>query len=122
MEDILEELVGDIQDEYDDEATGVEQVDETTYIVNASMTISDVNDAIEGFTLPEGEDYTTIAGLVNKWFGHIPDDNEEYERDGVKMTVLKTYNRRVVTVRIQDLNPRQMDNGLEAFQGEEKES
>jgi CBS domain containing-hemolysin-like protein len=118
MEDILEELVGDIQDEYDDEATGVEQIDESTYVVNASMTISDVNDVIDGFKLPEGDDYTTIAGLVNKWFGHIPEESEEYERDAVRMTVLKTFNRRVVTVRIQDLNPKQPDNGLEAFQGE----
>jgi CBS domain containing-hemolysin-like protein len=119
MEDILEELVGDIQDEYDEEATGVEQIDENTYLVNAGMTISDVNDVIEGFKLPEGDDYTTIAGLVNKWFGHIPEENEEYERDAVRMTVLKTFNRRVVTVRVEDLNPKQPDNGLEAFEGEE---
>jgi CBS domain containing-hemolysin-like protein len=118
MEDILEEIVGDIQDEYDEEATGVEQIDENVYVVNAALTISDVNDVIDGFKLPEGDDYTTIAGLVNKWFGHIPEDNEEYERDGVRMTVLKTFNRRVVTVRVEDLNPRETDNGLEAFEGE----
>ena len=121
MEEILEELVGDIQDEYDEEVTGVERLDESTYVVNAGLTISDVNDVIEGFKLPEGDDYTTIAGLVNKWFGHIPQDNEEYERDSVRMTVLKTVNRRVVTVRVQDLNPRSSDNGLEAFENENGE-
>ena len=120
MEDILEEIVGDIQDEYDDETAGVERVNETTYVVNASMTISDVNDIIEGFHLPEGDDYTTINGLVNKWFGHIPEENEAYERDSVRMTVLKTFNRRVIQVRIEDLNARDPDNGLEAFEGEEE--
>src|SRR5205814_1687554 len=84
MEDILEELVGEIQDEYDDESSGIEKVDDCIYVVNASMTISDVNDAVEGLALPEGEDYTTIGGLVNKWFGHIPEADEEFERDGVR--------------------------------------
>lgn len=115
MEDILEELVGEIQDEYDDEVSGIEHIDDGTYIVNASMTISDVNDAVEGLKLPEGEDYTTISGLVNKWFGHIPEADEEFERDGVRMTVLKTVNRRVVQVRIDDLRRDQTDNGLKAF-------
>jgi CBS domain containing-hemolysin-like protein len=121
MEDILEELVGEIQDEYDEESAAVEKVDEHTYVVNAAMTISDVNHQIDGFELPEGEDYTTIAGLVNKWFGHIPEDNEAFERDGVRMTVLKTDNRRVVQVKVEDLNRDQPDNGLQAFANEEQE-
>ncbi len=121
MEDILEELVGEIQDEYDDEMLGVEKVDERTWHVNASLTIADVNDVIEGFKLPEGEDYTTIAGLVNKWFGHIPEPLESYERDSVRMTVLKTYNRRAVQVQIEDLNQSESDNGLQAFSADEAE-
>lgn len=115
MEDILEELVGEIQDEYDEEISGVEKVEEGTYLVNASMTISDLNDALEGLKLPEGEDYTTIGGLVNKWFGRIPEANESYERDSVRMTVLKTYNRRVMQVKIEDLNRNDDENGLHAF-------
>jgi CBS domain containing-hemolysin-like protein len=98
----------------------VEKTDDHTWVVNASMTISDVNDATDGFVLPEGDDYTTIAGLVNKWFGHIPEASESMERDGVRMTVLKTYNRRVVQVQIEDLKGETPDNGLEAFAGEEE--
>lgn len=120
MEDILEELVGEIQDEYDEELDGVEKLEDGTYMVNASMTISDLNDAIEGFKLPEGDDYTTIGGLVNKWFGRIPEADESYERDSVRMTVLKTYNRRVVQVKIEDLNRNVPDNGLQAFAEEEQ--
>lgn len=119
MEDILEELVGEIQDEYDEEATGVEAIGDGEYMVVAGMTISDVNEHIEGFVLPEGEDYTTIGGLVNKWFGHIPEENESFERDAVRMTVVKTHNRRVVQVKIEDLNRDSRFNGLDAFPPEE---
>ncbi len=120
MEDILEELVGDIQDEYDEDVPSIEKVDDCTWVVNGALTISDVNDQIDGFKLPEGEDYTTIAGLVNKWFGHIPEVNESFERDAVRMTVLKTDNRRVVQVKLEDLNRETTDNGMEAFAGEER--
>ncbi len=117
MEDILEELVGEIQDEYDEEPTAIEQIADGTYIVSASMTISDVNGVIVGFKLPEGEDYTTIGGLATKWFGRIPEDNEAFERDSVRMTVLKTDRRKVVQVKIEDLNRESLDNGLNAFDG-----
>ncbi len=119
MEDLLEELVGEIQDEYDDEPIDIEEVDEGAYIVSASMTISDVNDAINGFQLPEGEDYTTIGGLVTKWFGRIPEENEAFERDAVRMTVLKTDKRKVLQMKIEDLNREAPDNGLAAFKNEE---
>jgi CBS domain containing-hemolysin-like protein len=120
MEDILEELVGEIQDEYDDELVEIERDEDGSYVVNASITISDLNDAIEGFKLPEGDDYTTVGGLVTKWFGRIPDPDESYERDSVRMTVLKTVNRRVVQVKLEDLNLNSNVNGLEAFpEGEE---
>ncbi|MEW6301187.1 MAG: hemolysin family protein [Thermodesulfobacteriota bacterium] len=117
MEDILEELVGEIQDEHDEEAAGVERVREGVYLVNAAMTIADVNDQIEGFALPEGEGYTTVSGLVNKWFGRIPEINESFERDFVRMTVLKTDNHHVVQVKLEDLRPDRADNGLQAFAG-----
>jgi len=118
MEDILEELVGEIQDEHDDESFGVEKVGEGAYVVNASLTVSDVNDRVEGFQLPAGNDYTTISGLVNKWFGHIPEARESFERDAVRLTVLKTDNHHVVQVKIEDLHRERADNGLGAFAGE----
>ncbi|HVZ37834.1 MAG TPA: hemolysin family protein [Candidatus Kapabacteria bacterium] len=119
MEDILEELVGEIQDEYDEEPAEVERVEEGCYIVDASMSIPDLNDAIEGFALPEGDDYTTVGGLVNKWFGRIPSANESLERDSVRMTVLKTADRRIIQVKLEDLNRNQPDNGLNAFADED---
>lgn len=101
MEDILEELVGEIQDEYDNESLGVEKFDERTYEVKASLTIFDVNDQLKSFQLPEGDDYTTISGLVNKWFGYIPEAEESVERDAIRLTVLEINNHHVERVRIE---------------------
>jgi CBS domain containing-hemolysin-like protein len=102
MEDILEELVGEIQDEHDEESSGVEQMGEGTYVVNATMSIADANELMTECKLPEGESYTTISGLVNKWFERIPEVNESVERDSIRMTVLKTDSHRVVQVKIED--------------------
>lgn len=121
LEDVLEELVGEIQDEYDDEPLELEQVGDGIYMVDASLSVADANDMIEGFVLPEGEDYTSVGGLVTKWFGRIPTENEEFERDNVRMTVLKTSNNRIVQVKIEDLNRNDMYNGLEAFAGEQND-
>lgn len=112
MEDILEELVGEIQDEHDDESVGVEKVGEGTYIVNAAMTIADVNDRVEGFKLPAGNGYMTIGGLVNKIFERLPEANESCERDSVRLTVLETDNRRVVQVKIEDLHASEKEQSL----------
>lgn len=66
MEDILEELVGDIYDEYDDIEEEFEKVDENTYIISGSMPIYDVNKLLNS-KIPEG-DYDTISGyLQEKW-------------------------------------------------------
>lgn len=118
LEDVLEELVGEIQDEYDDETVGLEEIGDGVYIVDASLSVADANDMIEGFVLPEGEDYTSVGGLVTKWFGHIPSESESFERDMVRMTVLKTSNNKIVQVRIEDLNRNDEYNGLQAFADE----
>ncbi|HEX8505529.1 MAG TPA: hemolysin family protein, partial [Hymenobacter sp.] len=64
IEDIIEELVGEIQDEYDNEVPVVEKVSETEYRVNTSTPISDANEYLP-YPLPEGDDYETVGGLLN---------------------------------------------------------
>ena len=64
---------------------------------------------------------SSVGGLVTKWFGRIPSENESFERDQVRMTVLKTSNNRIEQVQIEDLNRDELYNGLEAFR-EEKEN
>ena len=104
MEDILEELVGEIQDEHDSENHDIEKVSDQTYIINAALSISDVNDHINEFELPEGNDYTSVGGFINKWLGRIPEVNEIFEYDTLRMTVLKTDNHHVAQVKIEKLS------------------
>ena len=104
MEDILEELVGEIQDEHDSENHDIEKVSNQTYIVNAALSIADVNDHIDEFELPEGNDYTSVGGFINKWLGRIPEVNEMFEYGALRMTVLKTDNHHVTQVKIENLS------------------
>lgn len=103
MEDVLEELVGEIEDEHDSESHDIEKVAERTYIVNAALSIPDVNDYVEEFALPEGSDYTSLGGFINKRLGRIPEVNETCDYDSVRMTVLKTNNHHIAQVKIEKL-------------------
>ena len=72
IEDIMEELVGEIQDEYDNEVPVVEKISETEYRVNPATPISDANEFLP-FPLPEGDDYETVGGLLGVIYGSIPE-------------------------------------------------
>ena len=74
MEDILEELVGDIYDEYDKEEKEYEQIDKNTYLLSGSMTIYDVNKILDA-KIPEG-DYDTISGYLQDQLKRIPEEEE----------------------------------------------
>jgi CBS domain containing-hemolysin-like protein len=99
MEDIIEELVGEIQDEYDEEKPIVETISENEFIINAQASISDVNDFIP-IALPESSDYDTISGLMNFIFGRIPAVNEKREFGGYQFTILKRFRHSVDSVRM----------------------
>ncbi len=89
MEDILEELVGDIYDEYDKEEKEYEQIDVNTYLLSGSMTINDVN-KILGANIPEG-DYDTLSGYLQDKLGRIPEEEE-----------LPTIDTEIVTYKIEE--------------------
>ena len=99
MEDIIEELVGEIQDEYDEEKPSVEKKSETEYIVNATASIGDVNDLLP-IALEESPDYETISGLVNKIFGGIPAVNEKASFGGYDITIIKRQKHSVEQVKL----------------------
>ncbi len=110
LEDILEELVGEIQDEYDQETPLVEKVSDNEYLVNTSLAISDVNEYLP-FELPESSDYDTIGGLVNQIFGKIPDVDDKAVYGPYEFTVLKRNRRRVESVRLMSLTEGHDDEG-----------
>ena len=84
MEDILEELVGDIYDEYDEEEREFEKIDDNTYLLSGSMPIYDVNKLLDA-DIPEG-DYDTISGYLQDKLGRIPDEEETPIIDTEKVT------------------------------------
>ncbi len=95
MEDIIEELVGEIQDEYDEEAPIVERINDFEYKVNGAAPISDANDFLP-YALPEGEDYETVGGLVTMVYGQIPENlNEVASFNQYDIKVLEKADRRV---------------------------
>lgn len=78
MEDIIEEVMGEIDDEYDEEEIEYERIDDNTYMISGSMDLDDMNEAI-GTNL-SSEDSETIGGLIVDLLGEIPDEDEQEER------------------------------------------
>lgn len=99
MEDIIEELVGEIQDEHDEEIPNVEKKSDIEYIVNAQAAIQDVNQALP-IALPENPQYETVSGYINYIYGRIPAVNDKRIKDGYEITILKRSPQSVESVRL----------------------
>ena len=104
IEDIMEELVGEIQDEYDNEVPVVEKVAEDEYRVNPATPISDANEYLP-FPLPEGEDYETVGGLLNVIYGSIPEVGDVAVLDPYEFRVLQRSRRAVELVQLRVTTP-----------------
>lgn len=100
LEDIVEELVGEIQDEYDEEKPIVEKVSDTEFVINASASLYDVNEYLP-HDLPEDGDYESLAGLVSDLFGKIPEVGETHEFNGYNFTILKKTEQNIETVKLE---------------------
>lgn len=101
LEDLIEAIVGNIQDEYDDEEEEIRKINEKTFTVDGSADIEQVSELI-GRQL-RSEESDTVAGLMLERLDKIPQGNEKpsVEIDGVKFTVTKIENRRIVRVLIE---------------------
>ncbi|WP_167856527.1 hemolysin family protein [Hymenobacter metallicola] len=108
IEDIIEELVGEIQDEYDNEVPVVEKISETDYRVNTSTPISDANEYLP-YPLPEGDDYETVGGLLNVIYGNIPEVGDVAVLDNYEFRVLKRSRRAVELVQLRVTAPEERE-------------
>ncbi|PZP40726.1 MAG: hemolysin [Pseudopedobacter saltans] len=104
MEDILEELVGDIQDEHDAEVPVVETQQDGSFLVLAHESIEDINELIP-IQLPTSDHYSTLSGLITYHHGSVPVEGEILELDGYKMVILKMYRSSVEKVLLSPLEP-----------------
>jgi CBS domain containing-hemolysin-like protein len=102
MEDILEELVGEIQDEYDNEMPIVKNESENTYTVLGSASISDINDKLP-HDISRGSEYETLAGYLIWKFGRIPSVGEKLKTKDYEFTVLKKQRSMISQVKITSL-------------------
>ncbi|MGD9703776.1 MAG: hemolysin family protein [Acidimicrobiia bacterium] len=98
LEDCLEELVGEIVDEYDIEPNEVVQLPSGDYVIDGGMSVGDLNDLLE-IDVPD-EDWDTVAGFVFGTLGHVPVPGESVEFDGWLFTAEQVAGRRIRQVRI----------------------
>lgn len=103
LEDIVEEIVGNIQDEYDDEEEEISKINETTFTIDGMTDIDELDEIISN-KIPEG-DYDTVAGFIISQLGYLPQEGEQNEVvfENIKFTVLEVENRRIEKVRVEIL-------------------
>ena len=98
IEDLLEEIVGEIEDEFDEPESEIKTISSNEIVVEAGILITDVNEAL-GLSL-QGQDVDTIGGLVYNELGRIPHPGETITVDGAAIRVLETQENRIVRVRV----------------------
>ena len=101
LEDLIEDILGNIQDEYDNEEEEIRQISEREFTVDGATSLEDIEELV-GVSLPES-DSETIAGFVLDRLGRIPDDDEHpvVECEGIRMTVKRTDDRRIQEILIE---------------------
>ena len=105
LEDLIEDILGNIRDEYDDEEDEVRLIDEGRFTVDGAMSVEDVEE-LTGIALTDS-DSETVAGFILERLGRIPSSDEQpsVESDGLRLTALHTDDRRITEVMIEKLQP-----------------
>ncbi len=101
IEDLIEEIVGEIQDEYDTE-TPVQQLRDGSMLIDASLAIRDLNED-HGFDIPESTDYDTIGGLVISHLQRIPTVGDSYQSETTKFTIVNMKGRRILKIKAEQI-------------------
>jgi putative hemolysin len=109
IEDVLEEIVGEIQDEYDREEATMQRVSDSEAIVDARVSLDDLNELL-GLEI-ESEDFDTVGGFVYHQLGRMPAPGDEIQTDGFTLRVLSVAGRRVKKVRVAKVAEAAVPNG-----------
>ena len=108
IEDLLESIVGNIKDEYDDEEEEIVQLDEKTFNFDGITDIEEVEETLN-IKIPEGE-YDTLGGLIMSELGRMPEENDEIICEGYKFIVEEMDERRIDRVRIEKLPEEEVES------------
>lgn len=109
VEDLIEELVGEIRDEYDLEAEPIVQEPDGAFVFSAKVAIEEMTERL-GISI-EDEGFETVGGYVLTRAGHVPATGERIEADGIEIEVLEAERRRIHKVRVRRLPPPPEDEG-----------
>jgi len=101
LEDILEEIVGEYEDEFTRQARRVKKLVGSQYEIDASMRVSDLEGLVD-FPFPRDDDYVTLAGLFYKRLGSVPAVGDTVQLEGARLTVLEMDNHRITLLRFED--------------------
>ncbi|MBN1479559.1 HlyC/CorC family transporter [candidate division KSB1 bacterium] len=99
LEDIIEEIVGEIRDEYDKETSLYRKINEETYIVNAKMDIESLNELID-IHIPESDDYETLGGYILEQTGSLPKENDIIRHNDYILKMERVEKNRIIHIRI----------------------
>ena len=97
MEDLVEEIMGDIEDEYDKEESIISQIDENNFYIKGNLSVSDFNSTFE-INLEEGE-YDTINGYLLTTLGKLPKEGTLVELEEVDLLVNKVDNKKIEEIK-----------------------
>ena len=101
VKDLVSELVGELQDEYDPGTPSVAQLGRGVWIADGRLDIDDLEEAV-GYNLTDGP-FSTVGGFIMALFGKIPDEGDQVTDDGFRYTILSMDRQRVDRIRIQRL-------------------
>ncbi len=117
LEDLLEEIVGEIRDEYDeDEVEAIQKIADNRYSIEASMKLDDINDVLE--LNIQSEDYDTLGGFIIELLDHLPHEGEEVSYRNMTFKILKVEKNRIDRIQV-IIYPELIEQG-EAIAGSEK--
>ncbi|MFC2150284.1 hemolysin family protein [Calditrichota bacterium] len=100
LEDVLEEIVGEIQDEYDTEEPMIEIIDEKTLVVRGRVLVDDFNQELDFELIPESEAYDTVAGFVYVQLGEVPVENQEFNFGDYRFVIAELDGKRIESIRV----------------------
>lgn len=104
MEDIIEQIFGEIHDEYDEIEEEIIKIDNNVYLVDPLIDIEDLNSKLGCHIETNEEEYTTLSGLIYNKFGDIPKENSYFESGGARITIVEMEHQRIKKVKVEILN------------------
>ena len=103
LEDIIEEIIGEIRDEYDKEENPITKIDDNNYLVLGKISVDELNEMLNIKIPDAGEDFETLGGLVLNQAGHIPKEGYTFQLENYKFTVKEVLKKRIKKVLIEKL-------------------